>query len=103
MLIGGPFAETFAGFEAEFLFGHELLQIGRRSPPVVDRGQHNVVDRESKIGSDLICVLQRTEHGEPAAERSLDNGVDRLCVADALFDKRNGLAPQCVLQPVRIG
>ena len=37
---------------------------------------------------------------EPAAERRLDHGVDRLGVADSVLDQRDRLAPQGVLQPV---
>ena len=68
LLLGGPLAKAFAGFEAELAVGHELFEIGRRPGPAVDRRQHGLVDRERQVGADQVGVLQRPEHREPAAE-----------------------------------
>src|ERR1700688_3756334 len=100
LLLGAPLAKTFARFEPQPAVGHKPLQIGRRARPPLDRWQDIVVNGEREIGSYHVGVFQRTEHCEPAAERSLDNGIDRLGIADTVLDQRNRLAPQRVLKPV---
>src|SRR5580704_7973506 len=81
-----PGAETFAGLHAELAVRYELFEIRRRPRPRVDRGQHDLVDREGEIGADEVGVLQWAEHREPPPERRLDDGVDCLGVADAVLD-----------------
>src|SRR5262245_27282833 len=95
-----PAAEPLAGLEAELAVGHELLKIRRRPRAALDIGQHGLVDRERQIGADEIRILEWAQHCEATPERGLDHGVDRLGVADAVFDQRDSLAPERMLQPV---
>src|SRR4029077_6045724 len=46
LLLGGPFAETLAAFEAEPAARHQFVEIERGPGRAVDRGQHRLVDRE---------------------------------------------------------
>src|SRR5919198_1439164 len=54
LLLGRPAAETFARLHAELAILDELLEIGRRAGPLVDRRQHGFVDRQRKIGADQV-------------------------------------------------
>ena len=58
------------------------------------------MDRERQIGSDQIGVLQRAKHRKAPAKGRFDHGIDGFGVANALLDKRDGLAPQRVLQAI---
>src|SRR5262245_23755308 len=100
LLLRAPFAEAFAGFEAELALSDEVLQIRRRSRAVVDIRQNGLVNGEREVGADEVGVLQRPEHRETASEGGLDYGVDGLSIADAALDQRDGLAPQRVLQAI---
>src|SRR5882724_2229281 len=46
LLAGAPLAEALAALEAELTFGHQPLQIGRRSGAMVDVGQYGLVNRQ---------------------------------------------------------
>src|ERR1700683_1940144 len=84
LLLRGPLAKTLAGLEPQFSLGHQLFQIRRWSRTAVDCRQHRLVDRERKVGTHLICVLDRAEYGEAAAEGRLDDRIYRLRVADTV-------------------
>ena len=54
----------------------EPRDVGHRPGTAVEVGQDRLLDVAEKIGADEVGILQRAEHGEPAAEARLDHGVD---------------------------
>src|SRR5262245_28619073 len=54
LLFGGPFAEALARLEAELAVGDQLLQVGGRAGPAVDRREHGLVDGERQVGADEV-------------------------------------------------
>src|SRR5205823_2147538 len=73
LLLGGPCAETFAGFEAELVRRDQFFKIRRWPRPALDVGQHGLVDRQREVGPHEVSVFERAEHREPAAESCLDH------------------------------
>src|SRR5262245_15216372 len=87
LLLGSPFAEPLARLEAQLAVGHKPLEVRRWAGAAVDVWQHGFVDRKREVGADEVGVLERSKYCKPAAERGLDDGVDRFGVADTALDQ----------------
>src|SRR6185503_8965797 len=98
--LGGPGAEAFAGFHAKLAaldaFGK---QTGWRAR-VIQLGSNNIVDIACQFEADEIGILHGPQHRKSGSETVLYDGVDGFGIADAVFDKAEGFAPERVLQAV---
>src|SRR3954463_9766808 len=61
LLIGAPATEPLAGLEAKLSARHQCFEIRRRTRPLINIGQHRLVDCEGQIGADEIGVLERAQ------------------------------------------
>src|SRR4051794_25882498 len=96
----GPFAEALAGAHAELAGCDLVLDELRRLGRAVEIGHQRVLNVEREVDADQVGLLHRAEHGHSSAEAALDHLVDRLRVADARRDQRDGLALERMLQAV---
>src|SRR5437763_11315225 len=71
LLVGAPFAKTFAGFETELAVRYQPFEIGRWPGAALDIGQHGLVNRKRQVRAHEVGVLQRSAHRKAATEGGL--------------------------------
>ena len=58
------------------------------------------MDGQCQVRSHHVRIFQRTQGRQPQAKSIPDTLVHGCCICNSVFHNRNGLPPQCVLQPV---
>src|ERR1700722_15416698 len=95
-----PFAQALAALHAE-LTGLELLaQEGRRVRGPVKMLVKHLGDIEREVEADEVRLLHRSEHRSARAKALLNDGIDRLGIADASRDQRESLTLHGMLQTI---